>query len=307
MTEDSSTTRLTLVVGPGAMGRLLALHLSLQTSVLLVGRRVLDSQHTLIMPDGNTRQQQLSSVVASQLSSKDVNNIETVHLTTKAYATQAALDSISNIVPLSTPLVLWQNGFTVQPAISACWPGPVLCASTTEGAYINDKDGQLCVIHAGRGRTLIGDLDARHGELGTTLAQRLSRAGLAAEAVEDMRLRLWHKLAVNAAINPLVARYRIRNGQLRDRPFRPMVTELIDEIQAILAAEGIAPPASDWSALIWDVIDATTNNRASMLQDILADRPTEHAAILGPLCDTAEHHGVRAPRLRALLAWLVSR
>ncbi|MGO2132812.1 MAG: ketopantoate reductase family protein [Halomonas sp.] len=307
MPEEVSTANTTLIVGPGAVGRLLAMHLSLQVPVLLVGRRELGSHHSLVTPDGKILERQLHSLVSSQLSRSTVNKVETVYLTTKAYATEAALDSLSGILPPTAALVLWQNGFTVQPTISASWPGPVLCASTTEGAYINDSPDQQRVIHAGRGHTVIGDLDNHYPELATQLAQRLVATGMSAEAVADIRLRLWHKLAINAAINPLVARYRIRNGQLRDRPFRPMVTELIDEIQAVLAAEGIHPPSLGWHGLIWSVIDAAANNRASMLQDILAERPTEHAAILGPLCDAAERYGIPAPGLRALLKWLASR
>jgi 2-dehydropantoate 2-reductase len=283
------------------------MHLSSQAPVLLVGRRPLNGNHTLIEPDGSQHWQALRSCTASQLTERDTVNLETVHLTTKAYATEAALVSLACVLPSTTPLVLWQNGFTVQPAISARWPGPVLCASTTEGAYINDADRQQTVVHAGRGQTVIGDLASRHAELAATLAGRLAAAGLAAEAVPDIRLRLWHKLAVNAAINPLVARFGIRNGQLRDRPFRPMVTALIGEIQAILEAEDIAPPAAGWPELIWGVIASTAGNRASMFQDVLAGRPTEHEAILGPLCDAARHHGLKAQQLEEQLAWLVAR
>lgn len=299
--------RPSMIIGPGAMGRLLAIHLSSYAPALLVGRRPLDAHHTLIEPDGSQRQQTLRSCLANQLTEQDTQELDAVHLTTKAYATEAALASLSTILPSTTPLVLWQNGFTVQPAISAHWRGPVLCASTTEGAYINDTEHQQMVIHAGRGQTFIGDLASRHTALSATLAHRLTSAGLAAEAVTDIRLRLWHKLAVNAAINPLVARFAIRNGQLRDRPFRPMVAALIEELQSILEAEDIAPPASGWPALIWEVIAATANNRASMFQDILASRPTEHHAILGPLCEAAHRHGIDAQQLEEQLAWLTAR
>ena len=58
---------------------------------------------------------------------------------------------------------------------------------------------------------------------------------------------------------------------------------------------------------MWRVIDGTAGNRASMLQDLLAGRPTEHEAILGPLLDAADTHGLQAPRLAELAAWLRQR
>ncbi|WP_027966594.1 ketopantoate reductase family protein [Halomonas halocynthiae] len=292
------------ILGPGAIGRLLAHSLSPVTDTTLVGRRALPQQQHLTTPEDEERTQRLASVTTAALASHPLPAPGFIHITTKAMAAEAALASIAGVVAPTTPLVLWQNGFLAQPRITQTWPGPVLCATTTQGAYLTGDDG---VVHAGRGHTLIGSLNNPHNELAAQLAQRLVAAGLSAEPVANIRVRLWHKLAINAAINPLVARYQIRNGQLRDRPFRPMVAELIDEIQAILAAENIAPPASGWQTLIWGVIENTANNRASMLQDILADRPTEHAAILGPLCDAATSHGVPAPQLNSLLAWLASR
>ena len=220
-------------------------------------------------------------------------------------AGQSAHAAIAPRLARGTPLVLWQNGFGCQPRLSARHDGPVLCATTTEGAWLA---GDARVVHAGHGYTFIGDLADRHSRLAGTLAAALSHAGLPTEAVSDIRTRLWQKLAVNAAINPLVARFRIRNGQLRDRPFRPLVEAVIEEVAAIMAAEGIAPPEgagpAGWRTLVWQVVAGTATNRASMLQDVLADRPTEREAILDPLLAAAQRHGIETPRLAELSAAL---
>ncbi len=291
----------TLILGPGALGRLLALHLAATTPVTLIGRRPLPPQQTLTTPAGETRTRAIESVTAATLPDGLVEGADIVHLTTKAYAAEAALEAIAPRLAPDTPLVLWQNGYGVQADLSERWTGPVLCASTTEGAYLDDDAG---VVHAGRGQTVLGDLAGRHAELAATVASRLSAAGLATVAVDDIRVRLWHKLAVNAAINPLVARFRIRNGQLRDRPFRPLVEAVVEEVAAVMAAEGIPAPAPSWSARVWSVVSSTANNRASMLQDVLAGRPTEHEAILGPLLAAGRRHGLATPRLAALRARL---
>ncbi|MBB3139996.1 ketopantoate reductase family protein [Halomonas organivorans] len=294
----------TLILGPGAVGRLLALHLTDNAPVTLIGRRPLPRRQTLITPVGETLSREIESVTAATLPDRLVERADIVHLTTKAYAAEGAFEAIAPRLAPNTPLVLWQNGYGVQQPISAAWTGPVLCASTTEGVYL---DGDARVVHAGRGQTVIGDLAGRHTELAGRIAARLSAAGLAASAVDDIRVRLWRKLAVNAAINPLVARFRIRNGQLRDRPFRPMVDAAIAEVAAIMTAEGIAAPEDGWPSLVWSVVSATANNRASMLQDVLAGRPTEHAAILGPLLEAARHHGLDTPTLSALHAGFTER
>ncbi|MGJ7456379.1 ketopantoate reductase family protein [Halomonas sp. RA08-2] len=308
------------IVGPGALGRLIGLRLATRRppiAVTLIGRRRLPTEQALVTPRGDT----LSvSVATATLDSLPAQPPDVVHLTTKAYAAEAAHAALAPHLPAGTPLVLWQNGFGCQPRLSQRHDGPMLCATTTEGAYLEDMASDSRVVHAGQGETLIGALnntlmDGRPhsitNELANALATTLTAAGLPACVVSDIRQRLWQKLAVNAAINPLVARFRIRNGQLRDRPFRPMVEAIITEVAAILAAQGIAPPAGDgregWRTLVWRVVEGTADNRASMLQDVLAGRPTEHEAILGPLLAAARAHHLAATRLAELADWLKAR
>nr|WP_290702731.1 2-dehydropantoate 2-reductase [Halomonas sp. UBA3074] len=290
------------ILGPGAIGRLLAHSLAPFAEVALIGRRDLPAQQRLMTPEGDARLQHLISLTAEQLAANTPEPPSFVHITTKAMIAESALESVANALPPTTPLVLWQNGFLAQPRISQAWPGPVLCATTTEGAYLTGDDG---VAHAGRGHTFVGDLNNQHGELAETLAQTLTQAGLSATAVTDIRQRLWQKLAVNAAINPLVALNGVRNGELRGEAYAGRVVAVVKEVAAIMLAEDIAPPNNGqgeaaWLALVWQVIESTANNKASMLQDVEAKRPTERGAILGPLIESAERHGLACDTLQAL-------
>lgn len=290
------------IIGPGAIGRLLAHSLAPFAEVALIGRRGLPAQQRLTTPEGKARVQHLISLTAEQLAANTPKPPAFVHITTKAMVAEAALESVANSLPATTPLVLWQNGFLAQPRITQTWPGPVLCATTTEGAYLTGDDG---VVHAGRGHTFVGDLNNQHDELAETLAQTLTQAALSATAVTDIRQRLWQKLAVNAAINPLVALKGVRNGELRDDAYAGRVVAIVQEVAAIMLVEGIAPPNNGqgeaaWLALVWQVIENTANNKASMLQDIESKRPTERGAILGPLIESAERHGLACDTLQAL-------
>lgn len=289
-----------LVVGPGALGRLVALHLAGVAPVAVAGRRALPAAQILTTPEDARRTVHVNMTILAELPPLAPAYL---HLTTKAYDAHAAYDSAMARLTGNPIMVLWQNGYQVQPELQRRHPGPVLCASTTEGAWLAGDEG---VTHAGRGITYLGDLTGHHAECCRQLAATLNRAGLAAEAVTDIETRLWHKLAVNAAINPLVARYRIRNGQLRDRPFRPMVERIVDEVAAIMAKVGVSPPPAGWHALVWQVIEGTANNRASMLQDVLAGRPIERDAILGPLLAAAHEHDLDTPCLEELYGYLTN-
>ncbi|MDX1466701.1 MAG: 2-dehydropantoate 2-reductase [Halomonas sp.] len=293
------------IVGPGALGRLIALRLTGTAEVTLIARRSLPAEQTLITPEHASLVCRVDVALIEALPSPSA---DVVHLTTKAHGAEAAHAALADHLPAGVPLVLWQNGYACQPRLSERHAGPVLCATTTEGAHVQDD---ARVTHAGHGHTFLGSLDGRHRALAARLADTLSSAGLPAEAVDDIRVRLWRKLAVNAAINPLVARFGIRNGELRDAPFRPRVEVLLAELAPILAAEGITPPDGEalegWRRLVWQVIEATAANRASMLQDIQAGRLTEHEAILAPLLAAAERHNLAAPSLADHLAELRAR
>jgi len=289
------------IIGPGAIGRLLAHSLS-SSATTLIGRRALPERQVLTTPEGERRVQPLTILTAPHLASETHEPPTFVHITTKAMAAEEALESLASAMPSTTPLVLWQNGFFAQPRITQAWPGPVLCATTTEGAYLTGDDG---VVHAGRGHTFVGDLHNQHSALAIELAQTLTQAGLVATAVDDIRQRLWQKLAVNAAINPLVALAGVRNGALRGDAYAGHVESVVKEVAAIMLAEGIAPPndgncESAWLALVWQVVENTANNKASMLQDVEAKRPTERGAILVPLIESARRHGLACKTLQAL-------
>lgn len=290
------------IIGPGAIGRLLAHSLSPLTATTLIGRRALPEQQAVTTPEGEQRLQRLKLRTLEQVVPETHGLPRYVHITTKAMAAEAALASLADVIPTTTPLVLWQNGFLAQPRITQAWPGPVLCATTTEGAYLTGDDS---VVHAGRGHTFIGDLNNQHSGLAQTLAHTLNQAGLAATAADDIRSRLWQKLAVNAAINPLVALNGVRNGELRGAAYSGHVVAVVSEVAAIMAAEGVQPPngATDknaWLSMVWQVVKNTANNKASMLQDVEAKRPTEREAILGPLIESAQYHGLEFGVLKAL-------
>jgi 2-dehydropantoate 2-reductase len=54
------------------------------------------------------------------------------------------------------------------------------------------------------------------------------------------------------------------------------------------------------------VIGATADNRSSMLQDVLAGRPTEIDYITGHLLRVAQRHGIAVPQNEAIYRSIVN-
>ncbi|WP_245162908.1 ketopantoate reductase family protein [Cobetia amphilecti] len=323
------------IIGPGAIGRLLAASLMAARQrelreqgatelprVLLVGRQAMAGQDVMLdmtTPESLIVSEKINYLTIDTLQVSSSRKPSAIWLTTKAHGVPGVWQQLAPHITPETSVTCWQNGLSAQPWLAERHAN-LLCASTTEGAWLPAETGasatpdagstadelqHLGVQHAGRGHTWLGawqsggdgDHDSHSDQAALVQCDWLKAAGFACEQTPDIQTRLWHKLAINAAINPLVARYRIRNGQLRDRPFAPMVRQAVEEISAVLGSEGISAPGEGWQALVEQVICATANNRASMLQDVLAGRPTEVEAILGPLRRAAARHGLALPLL----------
>jgi len=131
------------------------------------------------------------------------------------------------------------------------------------------------------------------------MEEALRSAGFNIQVVDDAQSLIWGKLVVNAAINPLTALLRVKNGELLERPSaREMMRELALEAAKVAQAENILLPFDDPVKMAEDVAQKTASNTSSMLQDVLRGAPTEVDAICGVVVKTAQKHGIETPANR---------
>jgi len=128
------------------------------------------------------------------------------------------------------------------------------------------------------------------------IEEALRSAGFKVETVEDAQSLIWGKLVINAAINPLTALLKVKNGELLERPFaRELLQVLAREAANVANAENIILPFDDPIAKAEEVALKTAANTSSMLQDVLRGAPTEIDAICGAVVRAAEKHKIGAP------------
>ncbi|MCF7201905.1 putative 2-dehydropantoate 2-reductase [Pseudomonas oligotrophica] len=211
----------------------------------------------------------------------------------KAYDAEAAVASVARRLVAGCELLLLQNGLGSQQAIAARWPqARCLFVSSTEGAY---RHADFQVVFAGRGQNWLGD---PQDPTPPAWLATLEQAGIPLQWTPAILARLWRKLALNCAINPLTVLHDCRNGGLLAR--RDEVLALCDELARLLQAVGQAQAADDLADEVLRVIEATAANLSSMQQDVAAGRRTEIAYLLGHACRTAADHALALPRLQAL-------
>ncbi|WP_416772223.1 putative 2-dehydropantoate 2-reductase [Pseudomonas sp. RHF3.3-3] len=211
----------------------------------------------------------------------------------KAYDAPAAVARLLPRLSDNAELILLQNGLGSQDAVAALAPGVrCLFASSTEGAF-REKDWR--VVFAGHGFTWLGD--AAHPEPPLWL-EDLTRAGIPHEWNTRILTRLWRKLALNCAINPLTVLYSCRNGGLLEHHCE--VATLCAELTELLECCGQPAAAEDLHAEVQRVIQATAANYSSMYQDVAHGRRTEISYLLGYACAAAARHQLSLPHLEQL-------
>lgn len=228
----------------------------------------------------------------------DSSSIDNLLVTTKAYDVDNALASIAHRLEKYSQVVLLVNGMGFLKNADAALP-PLCCypGTSTEGAYRLDK---LHIRHAGTGTT-------RLGQPGTDTPplwfDNWSNSPLDCVWENDIEQALWHKLAINCAINPLTAVHQCPNGDLlKAEKLKRELDFLNEEIALVADAAGFTKIASDLEKSVEQVIKGTAGNFSSMLQDVTAGRRTEIDYITGYLLSEAERLGMDTPHNRQLYA-----
>jgi 2-dehydropantoate 2-reductase len=282
------------VLGAGSMGCLFAAHLTAAgCKVTLLLRKSTDGDPTRIRVDSadGTRE------VPIKIESCDSGSvIEHLLVATKAQDVVTAVSSVRHRLSADCPIILAANGMGYLEPLAEQLSGQVLyCCITTEGAY---RLAPLHIRHAGTGVTRIGSPDQ------PPQADWLSdwqKSSLDCRWQPDIHLALWHKLAINCAINPLTAIHGCLNGVLASDPLLSSeVEQLCQEIATVSAAAGFVDTAASVAREVATVIAATAENRSSMLQDAQANRTTEIDYITGYLLQTAKDLNIPIPHNQQL-------
>ncbi|OLS59376.1 putative 2-dehydropantoate 2-reductase [Pseudomonas putida] len=224
--------------------------------------------------------------------------IQRLLLACKAYDAEKAIASIAHRLAPDAELILLQNGLGSQDEVAARVPqARCIFASSTEGAF-RERDWQ--VNFAGHGFNWLGD---PANPLAPTWLDDLTDAGIPHEWTPDILTRLWRKLALNCAINPLTVLYDCRNGGLAGHHCE--VATLCAELAGLLQRCGQPQAAENLETEVQRVIEATAANYSSMYQDVRNGRRTEIHYLLGHVCRSAMRHGQPLPHLERLYRRLV--
>ena len=246
-----------MVFGAGALGSLVAARLSAAHNVTLVGR----SEHVLAIRTSGLRVTGRTECVATKIEAvtePTETPPDVVLVTTKSYGTAGAVQALARFSKQSI-FVSLQNGLGNEEILAER-------AENVLGAVINQGVTFLepgAVYHAGEGETELGAFQGTKPGDAERVASAFRETGLEARAVDDIRARIWLKVVLNAAVNPLTALLVKRTGELIGDPaLESAVRLIVHESVAIAHAAGIALEENATLEKNWSVARATERVRS---------------------------------------------
>jgi len=284
------------IVGPGAMGCLFA-------------GLLIESGHDVWLLDKNPqRAKKLSQtglhlegiggrrVVELKATSNpyDVVTPDSVFIWAKAYDTLNAVKMVQPIFSNHTQVISLQNGLgNLETIAQVVEPEKIIGGITSHGATLIDVGH---IRHEGKGDTIIGRINRRIDDDLLKIANLLSEAKIKTKVSSDIEGTIWSKLIINAAINPLTAITRLKNGQLlASEETRRLLDLVVEESGKIVKQAGISLAYSNIKDKAYDVCKMTAQNTSSMLQDILRGKRTEIDSINGAIVEKAKELNIDSP------------
>lgn len=227
-------------------------------------------------------------------SAKNITEADLVILLVKSQATLAAIKDISHLINHICPLLLIQTGLgnyeKAKKVVSE--EHIILGISSLTGTALSDGR----VKFGGMAETQIGETNGRISKRIEKISAIFNQSNISTQMVERIIGRLWSKVIVYAAINPVSALLQVPNGMLTSSMDSiTLMKRLLDEGREVADASAVELVYPDLYKELFDTCDRSGANLSPMLQDILNGNPTEIEAQNGALCKFAKRLGVAVP------------
>ncbi len=218
---------------------------------------------------------------------------------TKTLHTTKALESARGILQPDTLVLTLQNGLgNVEKLAQFIAPTRIAVGVTTVPSDMVEPGH---VASHGEGQVRMMMADGSHGDRLADLASALTSAGLPATVDPRVQAAIWQKVAFNAALNTVCAVANCTVGDVgRSTAARELAHRIVAEVLTVAHADG---PRVDEAGVHGTLDHALVHHLAhkpSMLQDLLAGRPTEIDAINGEVIRVARRVGMPTPCTDAL-------
>ena len=298
--------KIAVLGGGGAMGGLFGGYLARtgeDVTLVDVSQPAVD----VINRDGLLIEEKDGSTVAVRVKASsapaEVGPVDLIVNFVKCYHTQAAILSAKPMLGADTPILSLQNGWGNADRIAAVVGKARVMVGLTYHAGTLVAPGK--VKHPGVGMTYVGEIDAGASPRLEAAVAAFRKAGIETTPSPRIVEEIWKKLALNVCTLPTAALLRFQAHELNQHEeMRALMKGLLGEVIAVASAQGIDLDQGERWQAITGLLEKAVGARASMLQDVEANRQTEIDVINGAIVEAGERHSIPTP-LNDAMVWMV--
>ncbi|EIS6272889.1 oxidoreductase [Staphylococcus pseudintermedius] len=273
------------VIGPGAVGTSIAVALSDEYEVTLVGRRA----QTLTFEDYVDQTTRTLSVNALQEATEP---FDLIFIAVKTHQLANVIAKLPELTHDKTTLILAQNGYSMLEQLKDYRAYQAV-------VYISGQKKDSHVTHF-RDYKLHLQSDA----VTEQLAQAFSATKLELVLEPYIQQAIWYKLIVNLGINTVTALGRDTARVLKDERMAELCHQLLIEGEQVARAEGIHFN-TDFVTSIMNIYAGYPDEMGtSMYYDTMNQHPLEVEAIQGYIYRRAKAHQLDTPHLETIYTLL---
>jgi 2-dehydropantoate 2-reductase len=235
----------------------------------------------------------------------EIKSADVVLFQCKAFANEAAANSVKHLFGGPTVAITFQNGLGNEQALGRVLGDGNVLGGLTAQAGLVEAPG---VVHNfGDLPTYIGEIAGGLSERATAIAEAFTRHGLPTKASAEIKREKWKKLLGNVALGAISAVTDLRSVEIMRVPeLQDIVFRGVDEAAAVAKAEGVALDLAEAREVLMRLVDTsgggTGNAKSSMREDIIRRRRTEIDTIHGAVAKLARRHGVATPTIDTMVA-----
>ena len=288
------------IIGCGAVGSIFAAHLAKRGEVEVWAYDVW-KDHVEAIRERGLRISGAADFIVNLNATSDPNDLPRCDygiVATKGIHTGRAIAQVAHAIDDESAVCSVQNGVGNEEIIAE-HVRYVIRGTTFPAGH------PIAPGHVGfdiKGDTWIGPFEPTNTPMSKVeeLAGIITRSGMNVIALHDARGAQWTKLIFNAATNPVGALTLLHHGAAARFPATAQLfNDLISEGEAVAKALGIELHG-DPRALVEIGASAAGKHRASMLQDVMAQRETEVDFMNGAIVKWGEETGTPTPLNKAV-------
>jgi len=293
------------VVGAGGVGGYLGSRLAVAgADVAYIARgahlaAVRDRGLTILGPDGSSATER----VRATDDPAEIGPVDLVVFTVKSYDTESAARSLPPLIGEGTAVLSLQNGIDNEERI-----GAVVGAEHVLGgaAYILASIQGPGVIRSGSARIVVGELTpGPPTDRVRRIVDLANAGGVAAAAVDDVRLAKWQKYVLLVAFSAVSAATQLPLGDIRRAPAAvEMLRAIATEARTVGRALGVPLREGLVDERVALVLQQADDEGTSLRHDLLHGRRMEIEALQGTLIRLGHEAGITTPWTAAAYAIL---